>query len=235
MTLFQYRTVQDGKDLIGTIDAPTLESATAMLEKNGIVAESVSEASRTHRPSSPSLLDTAPLIQSFAYEGIDASGTTHRGTVQGNTKREAFDRLRATQKLSLSLLSPVGVTPLFRDPDLLKWQEKDALATMTPASASPEHHGYASLIDTLRLYAGWLLVWYAAFSSIGYYSSVRVLPFHLPFSELFFFSPFLSAVASCAFLFLFASFLFSVVTQRIARYCLAFSFFALFLVLQGII
>ncbi len=230
MTLFQYRTLQDGKEVLGTIDAPSAQSAQELLQKNAIEATDIQEASRINRPSG-SVLSAEPMVQSFAYEGVDASGVTRHGTVQGNTKREAFDRLLSSQKLSLSLLSPLGITPLFPDPDLERWQQEKK----STSSVEAQHSLYTSLLDTLRLYAGWLLVWYTLFSSIGYYSSVRVLPFSIPFSELFFRSLFLSSVALSAFLFLFATSILPQIINRFARYGIALLFIVLFFAMRDVL
>lgn len=47
----------------------------------------------------------------------------------------------------------------------------------TPSKAS---HSYAPLIDSLRLYAGWLLGWYFLLYVLSGYEFTRHLPFQIP-------------------------------------------------------
>ena len=64
---------------------------------------------------------------------------------------------------------------------------------------------YAPFGDTLRLYAGWLLAWYALTFSIASYTLNRALPFHLPWLEDMATSPFVISLAFGVFLFLLLS------------------------------
>lgn len=42
---------------------------------------------------------------------------------------------------------------------------------------------YYPLLDTLRLYAGWLLAWYVLVIALGAYQETKNLPFHIPLVE----------------------------------------------------
>lgn len=61
---------------------------------------------------------------------------------------------------------------------------------------------YASIFSTMRLYAGWLLTWYALFVSFGYYKNARELPVDIPGVEAFFFSPLIFTFILAIFLYL---------------------------------
>jgi len=61
---------------------------------------------------------------------------------------------------------------------------------------------YFPLIDTLRLYAGWLLAWYCVVFALGSYQHFRALPFQIPYLEGLFLSPLVLSFTLAAFLFL---------------------------------
>ncbi|GEM_PF-434609 len=268
MPLFTYRaTNDDSKEVRGTIESPDIESAKRALQDLHLETSDISEAMRL-RPEDrqPVLASPPPASRTlFAFEGKDDRGTVRRGTVEAETKHEAFERLKHDQKLSVTALSPVGVTPVYRDYDLLNWQRKDSppappvpvtihspapaaaakpvgfslpAGTLAPASQIPSTNepartdeqvrsggqratllrsspllgatgGQASsvqryfpLISTIRLYAGWLLAWYALFVALGYYSHVRTLPWNIPFVEAFYLSPLIFTFVVAIFLFL---------------------------------
>ncbi len=70
-----------------------------------------------------------------------------------------------------------------------------------PAAVS----GYHSITTTLRLYAGWLLAWYGLFVAVGYYATVRALPWDIPFVQAIYVSPLIFSFTVAIFLFLFLS------------------------------
>lgn len=246
MTLFTYRaTNDDSKEVRGTIESPDIESAKRALQDLHLETSDISEAMRLKPEDRPPVL-ASPLPASrtmFAFEGKDDRGTIRRGTVEAETKHEAFERLKHDQKLYVTALSPVGITPVYRDYDLLNWQRKDSppappvpvaipspapsaaakpvgfslpAGTLDPAAPIPvtntergaQHSEqgvgkhYFSLISTIRLYAGWLLAWYALFVALGYYSHVRTLPWNIPFVEAFYLSPLIFTFVVAIFLFL---------------------------------
>ncbi|MCK5015703.1 MAG: hypothetical protein KAS32_01410 [Candidatus Peribacteraceae bacterium] len=78
---------------------------------------------------------------------------------------------------------------------------------------------YYPLIDTLRLYAGWLLAWYVLVYAIGAYQHTRKLPFSIPYVEALL-PPYSSIVFACtlsAFLFLLLSSIYKALRGGIAR------------------
>ncbi len=64
-------------------------------------------------------------------------------------------------------------------------------------------------MDTLRLYAGWLLAWYAIVYALGFYQSTRALPFTIPYLAGIYTSPLVLSCTLAAFLFLFLSAIYS--------------------------
>ena len=61
---------------------------------------------------------------------------------------------------------------------------------------------YFPILETLRLYAGWVLAWYAFVYAIGFYQNTRNLPWTLPFVEGLALSPLVLSFTLAAFLFL---------------------------------
>lgn len=230
MPLFSYRAIDnDNKEVRGSIEAPDADSAKTALEDVHLEVLEVTEATRIRPPTKtdPAASSTEPA--SFAFEGKDESGAVHRGTIQAQSKQAAFQRLRDEQGLFVSMLSPVGVMPQFRDTDLEKWQanakpkEEPVVASVkpvklaftTPPVSPPAPQAetkietaaktYAPIASTLRLYAGWLLAWYGFFVAFGYYATVRALPWDIPFVRAFYVSPLIFSFTVAIFLFLLLS------------------------------
>lgn len=185
MTVFQYTAENpEGKKVRGTIEAQDATSARSALENMQYRVDAVSEPSRSNHAQEP-----APLHMSgtaFVFEGKDPKGVLKKGTIQAASKREAFDKLVQEQSLALTRLSPLGSTPPPSDPDLAAWSASKVQEQSTRASrASEEPARYHPLLSTLRLYAAWLLAWYGLFIALGYYVSVRSLPWDIPFVSAF--------------------------------------------------
>ncbi len=134
MSLFAYRAINDdNKEVHGQVEALTLEAASQALKDQHLDVVELHEASRAQKQS-----EAAPAVQptlrtTFAFEGTDAAGTVRRGTIQSESKFQAFERLKQDQKLLVTMLSPLGVTPQHRDNDLENWQRKE----MTPVAPKP--------------------------------------------------------------------------------------------------
>ncbi len=134
MPVFTYRAINDdSKEVRGQIDAVDLAAATASLEDTHLDVVEIHEASRRGSEAMPEGSVQPVLKTTFAFEGTDATGTVRRGTVQAETKYQAFEKLKNDQKLVLQMLSPLGVTPQYRDNDLENWQGKEKLPTAQKA------------------------------------------------------------------------------------------------------
>lgn len=227
MTVFSYRAINDDNtEVRGQIDAQDLDGANRALEDLHLDVVEVYEATRMHGHTAE-VSGPQPVLQTtFAFEGTDQAGITRRGTMQAETKYQAFERLKQDQKLLLTMLSPLGITPQYRDNDLENWQRKERakaigftlpdavgetvappLAVTTavappPAPVSTPSPSYHPLLLTLRLYGGWLLAWYGLFVAIGYYATVRQMPLDIPFVQAFFVSPLIFSFIVAIFLFL---------------------------------
>lgn len=238
MPIFSYTAIDnDGKEVRGSIDAQDMEAAKRAVEDLHMEVKEVTEATRI-KPIAATSQEPRPVQPvTYAFEGTDESGAVRRGTVQAATKRDAFEHLKADQKLNLTMLSPMGVLPQFRDRDLEQWQAKEVAAEapikvavpapvqpvkktigfagvppsstkkteQAPVASSKPVHSYLPLMATLRLYAGWLLAWYGLFVALGYFTTVRQLPFEIPFVQAFYFSPLIFTFTAGIFIFLLLS------------------------------
>ena len=73
---------------------------------------------------------------------------------------------------------------------------------------------YLPLFETLRLYAGWLLAWYALVYCIGAYQYTKELPFRIPYAESLFLSPLVLSFTFAAYLFLLLSSLYQIFGKK---------------------
>lgn len=217
MPTYSYRAIDaDSREVSGSVDAPSLDAARQALLDMHLEVIEVNEAMRLRRNDAPAATEAAQTT--FAFEATDSSGTLRRGTLQSQSKRGAFDRLKS-QGLTVSVLSPLGVASQSPDPDLASWQQnaptlpvapKAAPAPVVvlkappsaPAAAATESKHYLPILATLRLYAAWLLAWYALFLGFGYYVHVRELPWDIPFVEGFLLSETVYSIMRGIFLFL---------------------------------
>ncbi len=71
-----------------------------------------------------------------------------------------------------------------------------------PLSPSPEPPLYAPLLETARLYAGWLMAWYGMVFLLGGQQAAGKLPLHISWLEGIYRSPLIVACAFATFLFL---------------------------------
>lgn len=117
-------------------------------------------------------------MTTYTYQATDPSGKTLDGTV------DAFS-LQAAQEAVIAL----GLEPI------------EIYETETSAGPSPEL-AYFPLLETLRLYAGWLLAWYAIVYAVGSYQFMKDVPFHIPYAESLFLSPLVLSFTFAAYLFL---------------------------------
>lgn len=228
MPVFSYRAINDdGKEIRGSLESLNLETAKSALKDLHLDVIEVEESTRLKPPAAKT--QDSPPMQTFAFEGEDTSGGVHRGTIQATNKFNAFQKLKNEQQLVLRMLAPMGTLPKYNDTDLIEWQKKDSLSiqqknvapiekkkisftqpdpvveTQTKKKVEAQklaQEEYHPLMNTLLLYAGWLLAWYGIFVALGHYASVRALPWDIPFVQAFYISPFIFTITSAIFFFL---------------------------------
>ncbi len=121
----------------------------------------------------------------FTYTARRPSGERIAGLIEALSLQEARTALQmqglsveeiheATQRDKTSVSGNGDTPPGVASP------QKPALPNV---SASTAQRSYAPLLSTLRLYAGWLLLWYGVCYALGAYQLQRGLPTNIPVVE----------------------------------------------------
>lgn len=134
----------------------------------------------------------------FTYVLPNGDGTERRKTIESSTLEEAREMLRSSLKSS----QLEGALASLRMNVRSVWVSTDD----APPPDREEHKSadriYAPLIDTLRLYAGWLFAWYFVIYALGSMEVTRSLPYSSPIIEHLFLSPIIANLTCGVFLFL---------------------------------
>ncbi|MDO8469219.1 MAG: hypothetical protein Q7S29_05690 [Candidatus Peribacter sp.] len=160
----------------------------------------------------------------FTYTAIQLDGQRVSGTIESFSLQAAHDALKqmhlVPEEIHESTASEQPLTPeqaekllSFTPPAVPDETPEEnpvssEITTESPEVLSPKSESpssYFPLLDTLRLYAGWLLAWYALVYALGSYQHSRPLPFRIPFVEGLFLSPLVLSFTLAAYLFLLLS------------------------------
>ncbi|MDD5075126.1 MAG: hypothetical protein PHO54_04590 [Candidatus Peribacteraceae bacterium] len=156
----------------------------------------------------------------FSYSALSPQGELKEGIIDAISLQAARDaikemglNLEEIHESTLTEQTEAGLPPSPPPSEQIASEEPSAV----PASPLPnisvakqeakqkpkdtDKH-YFPLIDTLRLYAGWLLAWYCIVFVLGSYQSSRSLPFRIPYLDGLFLSPLVLSFTLAAFLFL---------------------------------
>ncbi|MFH0770632.1 MAG: hypothetical protein V1926_04615 [Candidatus Peregrinibacteria bacterium] len=140
----------------------------------------------------------------YSYSARDASKSTVQGTVDAPDEPSAMATLKEMGLGEVSLSeqrmdpSPSSVPP----PGWTVIDEPMEPEPSVPLRPDPSAKTYMPLIDTIRLYAGWLLAGYFLTYALGSYQWTKPLPFEIPFVLAFVVSPLVLSFSLAAFLFL---------------------------------
>ena len=158
----------------------------------------------------------------YSYAAMNAQGETVRGTLNAPTLNDANMQLRAQNlqpqevfQFSYDSASappspaatptpiPTGIPVAQHTPVPVDLPHAQAPAyDWTAAATQQTEPQYYPIVDTLRLYAGWLLAWYALVYAFGYYTTTRELPFEIPYLNGIYYSPLVLSFTAGSFLFL---------------------------------
>ena len=160
----------------------------------------------------------------FTYTARNSEGILVRGNITALSAQAARDSLKemnlqaeelyevpeampiqkATPPATPSPAAPIPA-PLAPPKPSISWkltEKEEAAAPVSVAEKPKTEVKYFPLMDTLRLYAGWLLSWYFLIFAFGSYDYTRELPFDIPLVSGLFQSPVIITFALGAFLFL---------------------------------
>jgi len=134
----------------------------------------------------------------FTYSAISKRGELKEGTIEAISLQAARDALKEMQLTPEEIHESTAAEQVEFAPSVPPLPVEFSPPPATASGAAPVTRTYFPLIDTLRLYAGWLLAWYA----IGNFQNFRSLPFEIPYLEGLFLSPLVLQFTLGAFLFL---------------------------------
>jgi hypothetical protein len=145
-------------------------------------------------------------MTSYSYQATDSSGNTQEGTVEAHSLQAARDAVIALGLEPVEIYEPA--TTAVRTPDA-PWvdpmQSLDVEKDPEPQISTQAALTYFPLLETLRLYAGWLLAWYSIVYAFGAYQSLKDIPYRIPYAESLFLSPLVLSFTFAAYLFLLLS------------------------------
>lgn len=108
----------------------------------------------------------------FFYRARDTANIQKEGTIDAISLQNARDLLKAkglfVEEMHEATMNDRHIKKTFT-----------VVERTEPAKPTlPTEPTYYPLIDTLRLYAGWLIAWYGLIFAVGAYQHRGVLPFH---------------------------------------------------------
>ena len=104
MADFSYRAINDdNKEIHGHVDAVNIDAAKKALDDQHLEVIELHESSRSETNQPVDLTPQPTLQTTFAFEGSDTAGTIRRGTIQSESKYQAFERLKNDQKLFIKI------------------------------------------------------------------------------------------------------------------------------------
>ena len=146
-------------------------------------------------------------MSNFHYRATDTSGEEKEGSFEADSLQAARDALVAMGLSPIEVYESAGPAV-----DALQLEIREPSEASPPPIPEPEAQPtseaevvYFPFIDTLRLYAGWLLAWYCIVYAIGSYQFMKELPFRIPYAESLFLSPLVLSFTFAAYLFLLLS------------------------------
>lgn len=103
-------------------------------------------------------------MHTFHYIARSADGSIQRGSIDAETKEHAREQLRTKGFMVESLQSdaPPQETAVLEHMPWTVTEDETPPGKPATVEEGQRHYQYVPLTDTLRLFAGWLLAWYAA-------------------------------------------------------------------------
>ncbi len=139
----------------------------------------------------------------FSYIARTGDGTLEKGDITAQNPEQAREKLRK-KGLMVDELKAQQSDEKITFAGGMPWTSTDEPASRVskPTTKNVAAGNYIPLVDTLRLFAGWLLAWYALVYLLGSYSMSGKLPFEVPFLQGLFESPLVLRFSFGTFLFL---------------------------------
>lgn len=186
MPLYSYSALNEkGARMHGTIDADSIDEARDAIKKQGLTPEEVFQISYDSSQSTSfdaiPAPEPEPIIEPTPEINVDIEPPAPPS--EQEVEEPIVEPNRAAQEAAASNW---------------KLEEDDDNEIINTKQSKT----YYPMLDTLRLYAGWLLAWYAIVYALGYYQSTRNLSFEVPYLMGIYTSPLVLSFTLASFLFL---------------------------------
>ncbi|HVW66100.1 MAG TPA: hypothetical protein VHA78_00010 [Candidatus Peribacteraceae bacterium] len=144
----------------------------------------------------------------FSYIAHTQDGQVNRGTLEAPSMEDAREMMRKKGWTVEEITSMPTPEPLVQFTAAMPWTTIDDAKEQkkTERKMKAEEKTYMPLVDTLRLFAGWLLAWYGLIYLLGDLQSRPHSPLALPFIDALF-------TSSLVLRFTFGTFLFLLLTS----------------------
>lgn len=141
-------------------------------------------------------------MSQYAYIARTAQGTLEKGVIDAKDPENAREQLRKKQLFAEELKLNESDTPAVSfSGSAMPWTTTDE-ETQRGTNKHKDVVEYIPLTDTLRLFAGWLLAWYALVFLLGAFQLSGSISYDVPFLQGLFESPLVLNFAFGTFLFL---------------------------------
>ncbi len=145
-------------------------------------------------------------MTSFTYIARTTEGTIEKGNIDAPTIEQAREILRKRNLMVEEVRTGNAPAPAMGFVNTMPWTSTDEPAKEKTRKTAPivamDDASYIPLLDTLRLFAGWLLAWYAVVFLLGSFQMTGRIPYDLPFLQGLFESWLVLRFAFATFVFL---------------------------------
>lgn len=141
----------------------------------------------------------------FSYIARDDRGRIDRGTMDAASSEEVQEKLRQKNLTVEEILETrAAVTPVVGFTPAMPWTtvEDKKEEKKTEKAMQSEERAYVPLVETLRLFAGWLLAWYGIVYLLGDLAMQQKMPIYVPYLEALYTSDLVLRFTVGTFLFL---------------------------------
>ena len=183
---------ENGERLTGTIDADDLTSAEEALKQQNLQPEELFQISYESSESTDFQPSSDPDINEQPMEMPEESPD-----IPEPIQEEPPPMIAKEPPPPPPTQEPIEIDPPREQVPAHDWTVEEE-----PSVSVSQESLYFPIIDTLRLYAGWLLAWYAIIYGLGSYQASRTLPFEIPYLMGIYYSPLVLSFTLGAFLFL---------------------------------
>ncbi len=162
-------------------------------------------------------------MPSFSYIARDSRGRIDRGTmeaVSAEVVRNSLQTRDLTVEEIMEVRAPAPTpVPTVSFTPAMPWTniEDKKEEKKTEKAMQVEESAYVPLVETLRLFAGWLLAWYGIVYLLGDFMMQQKMPVYIPYLEALFTSDLVLRFTFGTFLFLLLTSIHSALNRGVGK------------------